>query len=186
MQAKDNTTYALISGEVVGQLFTKEDMPEWNEEHIQAIELSEEQKEWVEVGMRFDTTTQSIIKPTLEEFKRQQIEHINYMFEKERVQVIGEFIPDDEQLSWSVQTSEAKSYKQSKDTKDCPMLATLAQLRGIELDSLADKVLEKNTSYCENIAKLIGNRQALQDRIESCQSLEEIMAIEYVSPFAKE
>lgn len=182
MKAQDNVTYALIQSGQVAQLFTKEDMSEWNEENIHAIALDDEQKQWVEVGMGYDETTDSIIQPTLEEYKHNRLEYINVMFELESREIKGSFVPSDEQVSWEIQVSEAKAYKVSGKSEDCPMLATLAKARGKELSALCDKVIEKNTEFRENIAKLIGNRQALQDRIESCTNISEVLAVEYVSP----
>ncbi len=184
MKAQDNTTYALIQGAQVAQLFTKEDIAEWNEEHILALALSEEQKQWVEVGMSYDEASKSILQPTLEEYKQSKLNYINAMFEMECNAIKGEIVPSDEQFSWSIQESEAKAYKASGKSEDCPMLVVLANSRGIELDALVAKVLEKNIAFQQAIAKLVGNRQALQDKVEACTNYKEVLGIEYISPFA--
>ena len=62
------------------------------------------------------------------------------------------------------------------------MLNTLSQARGIELEALVLKVLEKNTAYANSMATLIGYRQSLQDKIEACVDFKEVLNIQYISP----
>lgn len=183
MEAKPNTTYAIINNNQVTQLFTKEIMPQWNEAFITAVPLTKKQKQWVNIGTLYDENTQSFVEPSLDEIKRDQIAYVNANFEKECESIKGEYVPNDEQLSWSIQEEEAKAYWNSENPKLCPMLATLAKSRGIPLQTLVEKVLEKNTQYRQAIAMLVGNRQALQDRIERAESVEAVRAVEYISPF---
>ena len=49
MKAQDNITYVVISANIVSQIFTKEDMSEWNEDNIHVLELSDYEKQWVEI-----------------------------------------------------------------------------------------------------------------------------------------
>lgn len=184
MKAQAGITYAIIdSNNQVSQLFTQESLSEWDENSIHAIPLSDEQTQWVEVGMSYEPNTQTIIQPSIEEYRARKLEFINAMFEQECISIKGEIIPSDEQLSWTIQEEEAKKYSTSHDPSECPMLAILAQTRGIELDTLVAKVLEKNTAYRQAIALLVGNRQKLQDQIEGCNDYKEVLAIKYVSPF---
>ncbi|MDA3967371.1 hypothetical protein [Helicobacter sp. WB40] len=87
--------------------------------------------------------------------------------------------PDSEMLTWERQESEAKSYQVSKNPSDAPLLAKLAENRGVSLEVFANKVLEKSTLYREVSSKLIGKRQALEDRVKIATSLEEIEAIKW-------
>ena len=182
MKAQDNITYVVISANIVSQIFTKEDMSEWNEDNIHVLELSDYEKQWVEIGMQYDEATNSIVQPSLQEYKTKRIEFINTMFELESQSLKGELVAQDEQLSWSIQESEARAYNISKNPQDCPMLNTLSQARGIELEALVLKVLEKNTAYANSIATLIGYRQSLQDKIEACVDFKEVLNIQYISP----
>ena len=83
MKAQDNITYVVISANIVSQIFTKEDMSEWNEDNIHVLELSDYEKQWVEIGMQYDEATNSIVQPSLQEYKTKRIEFINTMFELE-------------------------------------------------------------------------------------------------------
>ena len=110
MKAQDNITYVVISANIVSQIFTKEDMSEWNEDNIHVLELSDYEKQWVEIGMQYDEATNSIVQPSLQEYKTKRIEFINTMFELESQSIKGDLVPQDEQLSWSIQESEARAY----------------------------------------------------------------------------
>lgn len=87
--------------------------------------------------------------------------------------------PDSEMLTWERQESEAKAYQASKNPSDAPLLAKLAENRGVSLEVFANKVIEKSTLYREVSSKLIGKRQALEDRVKVATSLEEIEAIKW-------
>ena len=67
MKAQDNITYVVISANIVSQIFTKEDMSEWNEDNIHVLELSDYEKQWVEIGMQYDEATNSIVQPSLQD-----------------------------------------------------------------------------------------------------------------------
>ncbi|RDU51888.1 hypothetical protein CQA49_08100 [Helicobacter sp. MIT 00-7814] len=182
MQAQENTTYAIICDNAVTQLFTKEDFSEWNEENILAIPLTAEQVSWVKVGDRFDSASQSIIKPSLDEFKTKALEFVNLNFEYEVSALKDELLPLDEQLTWDSQKSEAKAFLSSKNPNDAPLLSVLANARGQELEALANKVLEKSNDYNAKIALLVGNRQKLQAQIQNAQSISELENLQYISP----
>lgn len=183
MKAKANTTYAIINNNTVTQLFTRADMPEWNEEFINAVALTNKQKSWVKIGTPYDEALNTFTEPSIDEIKEQQIAYINANFEKECEMIKGEHIPADEQMTWRIQEQEAEYYNANPTPEVAPLLNTLAQMRGIPLEMLIEKVLEKNARFRTSIALLVGNRQALQDRIDKAETIEEVLEIEYISPF---
>lgn len=184
MKAKNNKTYAVIDNQEVTHIFTKEDLSEWNADDIFTVELTSEQKEWVRVGMKYDTITQTIIQPTLEEYKAQRLEYINRMFDFE-INELTERIPNDERLSWSIQEAEAKDFKRNRNIENCTFLNILAQIRGDDFEELVNKVYEKNEAFNVKLAKLIGNRQVLQKQIENAQDYKAVLAVEYASLLGK-
>lgn len=184
MKAQEGKTYALIQNAQVAQIFTKNELSEWNEQDLEVKELTTDELAWVKVGTQVDSLTRAFIKPDLSAQKREKLQEININFEYECDSIKGEYIPSDELLTWSVQESEARAYLASKVVSSCPLLAALAQARGINLDSLCQKVLEKSAKYSTAIALLVGNRQMLQDKIQKAKNEQELAKIVYVSPLA--
>lgn len=184
MKAKDNKKYALIVNGAVAQIFTKEDIAEWDENSILAVELTKKQESSIEVGQSYNES--GFVEITLDEAKQKAINFINKNFEYECDSVKGEYVPQEEVLTWNTQEAEAKAYQTSKKSSDCPMLSALATARGIDLATLAAKVIEKSEKYRAAIIALTANRQSLQDKIEACTTIAQVDKIEYKSPLASE
>ena len=185
MKAQEGKTYALIDSlNVVNLIFDLEIFPEWDENSVLVVELDTATQEWLEVGMSYDPITHTFIQPTLEEYKEKKLNFINAMFELE-AQTLKDIIPNDERLSWDTQKLEAERFLQTGDKTQAPVLEALSLSRGLDINDLAQKVLQKNKAFNENIAKLIGNRQNLQKQIEQATNYKEVLAIEYVSPLGE-
>ncbi|EDP2370844.1 hypothetical protein GKB09_03780 [Campylobacter jejuni] len=88
-------------------------------------------------------------------------------------------IPDSEVATFTTQRSEAIAYRNSGYTNDnlCPMLKIIAETRAIPLRDLVDKCLLKSSLYEAELAKILGNRQKLEDDIKKAQTLEELNLI---------
>ena len=88
-------------------------------------------------------------------------------------------VPDSEVATFTTQRSEAIAYRNSGYTNDglCPMLKIIAEIRAIPLRDLVDKCLLKSSLYETEIAKILGNRQKLEDTIKKAQTLEELNLI---------
>ena len=88
-------------------------------------------------------------------------------------------VPDSEVATFTTQRSEAIAYRNSGYTNDglCPMLKIIAEIRAIPLRDLVDKCLLKSSLYETEIAKILGNRQKLEDAIKKAQTLEELNLI---------
>ncbi|EPF0467998.1 hypothetical protein ACSM7Z_001678, partial [Campylobacter jejuni] len=88
-------------------------------------------------------------------------------------------VPDSEVATFTTQRSEAVAYRNSGYTNDglCPMLKIIAEIRAMPLRDLVDKCLLKSSLYETEIAKILGNRQKLEDGIKKAQTLEELKLI---------
>ena len=79
--------------------------------------------------------------------------------------------------SWSLQSKEARAWAEDKNA-ETPILDKIADVRGISPIKLKEKVFEKQESYNAMLAAVIGQRQSLQNRIESAQTIEDLEVIE--------
>lgn len=65
-------------------------------------------------------------------------------------------------------------------TASTPLLSALAQARGIPLSELVERVLAKADAFAVASGSIIGQRQALEDRLDACTTLEEVQGITLV------
>lgn len=178
MKAKDNVKYAMIEGNEVIQIFTKSDMPAWNESAIHAVEIP--QNEAVEVGFFYDAVTNTFTPPSIEDLRDKKFSQLFYYFERE-VQYLRGNKTIAEIESWEMQAQEAENYLQNAQA-NTPILDEIAQKRGIEKSQLARKVLENNRAYKASYGKLLAYQQALRKQIQNAQNAQELSAIIYESP----
>ena len=84
--------------------------------------------------------------------------------------------PDREISTFDKQESEARAYA-ADPTASTPLLSALAQARGISLPELVERVLAKADAFAVASGSIIGQRQALEDRLDACTTLEEVQGI---------
>lgn len=58
------------------------------------------------------------------------------------------------------------------------MLSQIARVRGVPLDILISKVIEKSAQFAVAIGIIIGKRQAFEDRLLALKTMEELTALE--------
>ena len=114
-------------------------------------------------------------EPTLEEVKALKLAEINRQCDAALSAAVADY-PASEIQTFSQQTAEAQAYKDDKAAK-LPLLTQLATFRGIELDDLVARVLEKHEIFSLLSGLVIGQRQALEDRLNSCETVAEIYEI---------
>ena len=85
--------------------------------------------------------------------------------------------PESEVLTFDQQVEEVKAYQASGNPADAPLLSTLSSARGITLDDLIQRVMAKRQAFSVLSGYVIGQRQALEDRLDECQTTEEVNAI---------
>lgn len=115
----------------------------------------------------------------LNEIKEVMFVDIRLKAEKLSHELLVDEVPDSEVATFTTQRSEAIAYRNSGYTNDnlCPMLKIIAETRAIPLRDLVDKCLLKASLYETELAKILGNRQKLEDDIKKAQTLEELNLI---------
>ncbi len=85
--------------------------------------------------------------------------------------------PQTEIESFYRQEKEALAWQADHNTPT-PMLSQIARMRGVPLDILISKVIEKSAQFAVAIGIIIGQRQAFEDRLLALKTLEELTALE--------
>lgn len=105
------------------------------------------------------------------------------MFEKSKEfrlsieRFLDSYIPQEELLSWDMQYQEALIYKQNPNSEP-PLITSLCKARYDSLEplpTLVDKILEKSMQYKLLSGNLIGQKQAIIDKIENAKSMAELL-----------
>lgn len=107
--------------------------------------------------------------------KAQKLAEINTAFDALASALTATY-PERELLTFDQQVSEATAYL-ADPTAACPMLAPLAQARGIVLDDLCTRVLAKHAAFSAATGVLMGQRQALEDRVDAADSPAQVQGI---------
>ena len=113
--------------------------------------------------------------PTLEEVKAAKLSEINAAADR-AIGTLTATYPDREISTFDKQESEARAYA-ADPTASTPLLSALAQARGVPLDELVRRVLAKADAFAVASGSIIGQRQALEDRLDVCTTLEEVQGI---------
>ncbi|MGP1572924.1 hypothetical protein [Aggregatibacter segnis] len=85
--------------------------------------------------------------------------------------------PQTEIESFYRQEKEALA-KQANPKAETPMLEQIARVRGVPLDLLVEKVIEKSAQFAVAIGIIIGQRQAFEDRLLALKTPEELTSLE--------
>jgi hypothetical protein len=78
--------------------------------------------------------------------------------------------------TWDIQLSEAKEY-QLDNTATIPFITNLANIRGLLIQELVDKILVKAAEYAEFSSALLGEKQVMHDRIDAAISNDELISL---------
>ena len=85
--------------------------------------------------------------------------------------------PQTEIESFYRQEKEALA-KQANPKAETPMLEQIARVRGVPLDLLIEKVIEKSNQFAVAIGIIIGKRQQFEDRLLALKTPEELTPLE--------
>ena len=85
--------------------------------------------------------------------------------------------PQTEIESFYRQEKEALAWQADHSTPT-PMLSQIARVRGVPLDLLVEKVIEKSAQFAVAIGIIIGQRQAFEDRLLALKTPEELTSLE--------
>ena len=113
--------------------------------------------------------------PTLEQTKAAKLSEINKAADA-AIATLTATYPDREISTFDKQESEARAYA-ADATASTPLLSALAQARGIELSELVQRVIAKADILAMASGSIIGQRQALEDRLDTCTTIEDVQAI---------
>lgn len=118
----------------------------------------------------------AVPEPTFEELKASKLQEINAACDAILNAAVSTY-PESEVLTFDQQVEEARAYQASGKASDAPLLSALAQVRGIALDDLAHRVMAKRAAFSRLSGYVIGQRQALEDRLDGCQTVAEVEAL---------
>lgn len=113
--------------------------------------------------------------PTLEDVKAAKLSEINATADR-AIAALTATYPDREISTFNKQESEARAYA-ADPTASTPLLSALAQARDIELSELVQRVIAKADALAVASGSIIGQRQALEDRLGTCITIEDVQAI---------
>lgn len=113
--------------------------------------------------------------PTLEEVKTAKLSEINAAADR-AIATLTATYPDREISTFDKQEAEARAYS-ADPTAPTPLLSALAKARGLSMDDLVKRVLIKADTFAAASGYIIGQRQALEDRLDACKTLEEVRSI---------
>ena len=85
--------------------------------------------------------------------------------------------PQTEIESFYRQEKESLAWQADHNTPT-PMLSQIARVRGVPLDMLIHKVVEKSAQFAVAIGIIIGQRQAFEDRLLALKTPEELTSLE--------
>ena len=159
---------------MIGKRFDKP-VENWEEYAKAAIWANGNNARIDDMGDYYEVVSQP--EKTLEEAKADKLSEINAACDGILNAAVNTY-PETEVLTFDQQTSEAKAYLASGNVSDAPLLSALAAGRGITLDDLVQRVMAKHTAFSALSGYVIGQRQALEDRLDACTTVEEVEAIE--------
>ena len=139
--------------------------------------------QWAELQAQYEADPsqfEQLVDPepvplTLEEAKVAKLAEINAACQS-TLEALTPTYPERELTTFDKQESEARAYL--ADAKaSTPLLSALAAARGIELADLVQRVIAKADAFAVASGSIIGQRQALEDRLDVCTTMEEVQGI---------
>ena len=134
-----------------------------------------------DLGFEYQETDAGIRKvwiytPNIQKAKTTKLSEINAACDEILNTAVNTY-PQTEVLTFDQQATEADKYLSTGDEADAPLLAALAAGRGITLDELVQRVKAKTTAFTALSGSIIGQRQALEDQLDACETVEEVRLI---------
>lgn len=144
--------------------------------HLSANQIAQYEDDEVEQGFDGNWYLRGYapVQP-LEEAKTAKLAEINAACDS-ILNVATASYPASEVLTFDQQTKEAELY-QADNTASIPLLSALSASRNIPLPELVQRVLAKHHAFSVLSGVVIGQRQALEDRLDVCTSVDEVNAL---------
>ena len=112
---------------------------------------------------------------TLDLAKRSKLNEINLKAD-EALSKVTSIYPVMEIVSWYKQEIEAVNYRRDP-SYPTPMTDAIALYRGIDKDTLVDRIIEKANLFAQISGAVFGRRQGLEDRLQKTKAVDEVKAI---------
>lgn len=145
-----------------------------------AIKLTEKSEEEF-IALRENTPQWKCEQQALADVKALRIKALNVAFDALITNALGEVVPQTEMLTWEAQERESNAFLNSNPRNEslAPTMVGIATARGVDLEILCQKCIEKSEKYRLLSATMIGKRQRFQDAIESAKTQEEVWNVEF-------
>lgn len=163
----DNNLFAAVKDSIVEMTFDKK---EYNQQIANNLEAYKEYQiipipNDIELGIQIGTQ----YKNGFIELDLEKLKNIYLVYSKQCYENISNNITLNinvtEMLSWSLQEAEAKAYVASKDSTLAPFIAQIAKTRNVDLDVLAQKIIDKSNLYRQGLSQLLGYKQKIDSQI---------------------
>lgn len=115
-------------------------------------------------------------KQPMDEAKVAKLAEINSACNAAMKEYVKDY-PDLEIDTFDEQLKEAMAYS-ADNTAETPVLTIISEKRGLTLSELVQRVLAKADEFKTAAASAVGQRQALNDRLQLATTVEEVQAIE--------
>ena len=145
-----------------------------------AIKLTEKSEQEF-VTLRENTPQWAYEQQALADVKALRLKTLNAEFDALIANALGEVVPQTEMLTWEAQERESNAFLNSNPRNEslAPTMVGIATARGVDLEILCQKCIEKSEKYRQFSATMIGKRQRFQDAIESAKTQEEVWNVEF-------
>ena len=117
-----------------------------------------------------------VIPPTFDDAKAAKLVEINYACDAAMKEYVKDY-PNLEIDTFDEQLKEANAYT-ADNSAATPVLTIISEKRGLTLSELVQRVLAKAEEFKVAAASAVGQRQALNDRLQLATTVEEVQAIE--------
>lgn len=82
-----------------------------------------------------------------------------------------------ERETWHVQQREAEAWRATPNAAVIPMVTAMAANRGLTIDALVDKIMENVELFRTTSGQILGQQQALLDRIDAATDMDTLLSI---------
>jgi len=128
-----------------------------------------------DMGDFYEVVAIVVPEVTLEEAKAAKLAEINSACDAILDTAVSSY-PQSEVLTFDQQVSEVEKYQTSRNPASAPLLSALANARGISLDELCLRVITKRAQFSTLSGVVIGQRQRLEDILDTLTTIEEVKA----------
>ena len=90
---------------------------------------------------------------------------------------VYEQYPHHEAATWFKQEQEALAYT-ADNNANTPFLNSMAEARGVTKEEVVNRILTKAQAFSDYAGKIIGHKQAVEDQIERCTTIDELNTID--------